>query len=84
MGPEKPAPRTLETFLIRGSKGTKAFECSLSQIGPSLMSWTTSISKNIPIVPLYFAREREAVVRNGSLVLIHSKQELFSGEEASW
>jgi sulfate adenylyltransferase subunit 2 len=36
--------------------------------------------ENIPIVPLYFARERQAVVRNGSLVLIHSNQELFPGE----
>jgi sulfate adenylyltransferase subunit 2 len=36
--------------------------------------------ENIPIVPLYYARERQAVVRNGSLVLIHSVQELFPGE----
>ena len=38
--------------------------------------------ENIPIVPLYYAREREVVVRNGSLVLIHSKQELYPGEES--
>ena len=38
--------------------------------------------EHIPIVPLYYARQREAVVRNGSLVLIHSKQELFPGEVA--
>jgi sulfate adenylyltransferase subunit 2 len=37
--------------------------------------------ENIPIVSLYFARERQAVVRNGSLVLIHAKEELFPGEE---
>jgi sulfate adenylyltransferase subunit 2 len=37
--------------------------------------------ENIPIVPLYYARERGAVVRNGSLVLIHSQKELFPGEE---
>jgi sulfate adenylyltransferase subunit 2 len=36
----------------------------------------------IPIVPLYFARERQAVVRNGSLILIHSKTELGPGEES--
>ncbi len=30
---------------------------------------------------LYYAREREAVVRNGSLVLIHSKEELLPGEQ---
>jgi sulfate adenylyltransferase subunit 2 len=37
--------------------------------------------ENIPVVSLYFARERQAVVRNGSLVLIHAKEELFPGEE---
>jgi sulfate adenylyltransferase subunit 2 len=36
--------------------------------------------ENIPIVPLYFAREREVVVRNGSLILIHSREELQPGE----
>ena len=44
--------------------------------------WNYIHFENLPIVPLYFAREREAVVRNGSLVLIHSKQELLPGEEA--
>jgi sulfate adenylyltransferase subunit 2 len=44
--------------------------------------WNYIHFENLPIVPLYFAREREAVVRNGSLVLIHSKQELRPGEEA--
>jgi len=38
--------------------------------------------ENIPIVPLYYAREREVVLRNGSLVLIHSQQELYPGEES--
>jgi sulfate adenylyltransferase subunit 2 len=38
--------------------------------------------ENIPIVPLYYARERVAVVRNGSIVLIHEQKELFPGEEA--
>jgi sulfate adenylyltransferase subunit 2 len=36
--------------------------------------------ENIPIVPLYYAKEREAVVRNGLIVLIHSKNELLPGE----
>jgi sulfate adenylyltransferase subunit 2 len=44
--------------------------------------WNYIHVENLPIVPLYFAREREAVVRNGALVLIHSKQELLPGEEA--
>src|SRR6202162_1216460 len=38
--------------------------------------WLYIHVENIPIVPLYFAKEREVVVRNGSLILIHSKQDL--------
>jgi sulfate adenylyltransferase subunit 2 len=37
--------------------------------------------ENIPIVPLYYAKEREAVIRNGSIVLIHSTNELLPGEQ---
>jgi sulfate adenylyltransferase subunit 2 len=42
--------------------------------------WLYIEAEDIPIVPLYFARERETVVRNGSLVLIHDKSELLPGE----
>src|SRR6202049_4325360 len=38
--------------------------------------------ENIPIVPLYYAAERQMLLRNGSLVLIHSQQELYPGEES--
>jgi sulfate adenylyltransferase subunit 2 len=44
--------------------------------------WLYIHVENIPIVPLYFAREREVVARNGSLILVHSEQELQRGEEA--
>src|SRR6202161_953799 len=44
--------------------------------------WLYILAENIPIVPLYYARERETVVRNGSLVLIHDKRELLPGEES--
>jgi sulfate adenylyltransferase subunit 2 len=44
--------------------------------------WLYILAENIPIVPLYYARERETVVRGGSLVLIHDKQELLPGEES--
>jgi sulfate adenylyltransferase subunit 2 len=37
--------------------------------------------ENIPIVPLYFARERRAVLRGDSIVLIHSDDELLPGEQ---
>jgi len=44
--------------------------------------WLYIHAENIPIVPLYYARERRAVVRNGSIVLIYSPDELLPGEEA--
>jgi sulfate adenylyltransferase subunit 2 len=43
--------------------------------------WLYIHVENIPIVPLYFAREREVVNRNGALILIHSREELRPGEE---
>jgi sulfate adenylyltransferase subunit 2 len=44
--------------------------------------WLYIHVEKIPIVPLYYAREREVVLRNGSIVLIHSKKELLPGETA--
>jgi sulfate adenylyltransferase subunit 2 len=43
--------------------------------------WLYIEAENIPIVPLYFAKEREVVRRNGSIVLIHSGKELLPGEK---
>ena len=43
--------------------------------------WLYIHAENIPIVPLYYARERQAVVRNGSIVLIYSPDELLPGEK---
>jgi sulfate adenylyltransferase subunit 2 len=42
--------------------------------------WLYIQAENIPIVPLYFAKEREVVLRNGSIVLIHDARELLPGE----
>ena len=46
--------------------------------------WLYIQAENIPIVPLYYARERQAVVRNGSVVLIYSPDELMAREEIQW
>ena len=43
--------------------------------------WLYILAENIPIVPLYYAKEREVVLRNGSLVVIHARSELQFGEE---
>jgi sulfate adenylyltransferase subunit 2 len=44
--------------------------------------WLYIQAENIPIVPLYFAKEREVVLRNGSIVLIHDAKELLPGEKS--
>src|SRR6202790_3450795 len=43
--------------------------------------WLYIHAEKIPIVPLYFAKEREVVLRNGSIVLIHDAKELLPGEK---
>jgi sulfate adenylyltransferase subunit 2 len=43
--------------------------------------WLYIHAESIPIVPLYYARERQVVVRNGSIVLIYSPDELLPGEK---
>ena len=42
--------------------------------------WLYIHRERIPIVPLYFAREREVVERNGSLIVIYSRDQLLPGE----
>lgn len=42
--------------------------------------WLYIHVEKIPIVPLYFAKPREVVIRGGSLVLIHSRDDVLAGE----
>jgi len=42
--------------------------------------WLYIHAEKLPIVPLYYARPREVVDRNGSLVLVDSKDQLLPGE----
>jgi sulfate adenylyltransferase subunit 2 len=46
--------------------------------------WLYIHMEKIPIVPLYFAWEREAVVRDGSIILIYSKDQLQLGENSQF
>jgi sulfate adenylyltransferase subunit 2 len=46
--------------------------------------WLYIYAEKIPIVPLYFAREREVVERNGSLVLIYSRNQLLPSEKTEF
>jgi sulfate adenylyltransferase subunit 2 len=43
--------------------------------------WLYIHAENIPIVPLYFAREREVVIRNGAIILVHDPRQLLPGEK---
>src|ERR1700746_1241011 len=43
--------------------------------------WLYIQGENIPIVPLYFAKEREVVLRNGSILFIHPPNKLLAGEK---
>jgi sulfate adenylyltransferase, small subunit len=45
--------------------------------------WLYIHVEKIPIVPLYYARDREVVERNGSLVLIYSQDQLLPGEKTT-
>jgi sulfate adenylyltransferase subunit 2 len=42
--------------------------------------WLYIHAEHIPIVPLYYAAEREVVERNGSIVLVYPKDGLLPGE----
>ena len=44
--------------------------------------WLYIHAEKIPIVPLYYAREREAVLRNESIVLVYSRNQLLPGENS--
>jgi len=46
--------------------------------------WMYIHLEHIPIVPLYYARDREVVERNGSLILIYSQDQLLPGEKTQF
>ena len=46
--------------------------------------WMYIHAEGIPIVPLYYAREREVVERNGSIVLVYSQDQLLPGEKSKF
>src|SRR6202795_1481408 len=81
--PKNQRPELWNLFNSRIDKGESIRVFPLSN-WTELDVWLYIHVENIPIVPLYFAQEREAVVRNGSLILIHSKQDLRLGEKAQF
>jgi sulfate adenylyltransferase subunit 2 len=78
--PKNQRPELWSIFNSRIDKGESIRVFPLSN-WTELDIWLYIHVESIPIVPLYFAREREAVIRGGSIVLIHDKKELLRGEK---
>jgi sulfate adenylyltransferase subunit 2 len=77
--PKNQRPELWNIFNGRINKGESIRVFPLSN-WTELDVWLYIYAEDIPIVPLYFARQRPAVLRNGSIVLIHSEDELHGGE----
>ena len=78
--PKNQRPELWNIFNSRIDKGESIRVFPLSN-WTELDVWLYIQAENIPIVPLYFAKEREVVLRNGSTILIHSVKDLLPGEK---
>jgi sulfate adenylyltransferase subunit 2 len=81
--PKNQRPELWNIFNSRIDKGESIRVFPLSN-WTELDVWFYIHTEQIPIVPLYYAREREVVERNGSLVLIYSKEQLLPGEKTKF
>ena len=72
-------------FSIRASTSRESIRVFPLSNWTELDVWLYILAENIPIVPLYFAKEREIVLRNGSLVM-HSRSQrtAASASKRSW
>jgi sulfate adenylyltransferase subunit 2 len=80
--PKNQRPELWNIFNSRINKGESIRVFPLSN-WTELDVWLYIQAENIPIVPLYFAKEREVVLRSGSIVLVHSAKELLPGEKTA-
>ena len=78
--PKNQRPELWGIFNARINKGESIRVFPLSN-WTELDIWLYIHVEKIPIVPLYYAREREVVERGGSLILIYSKEQLLPGEK---
>lgn len=78
--PKNQRPELWNIFNSRIDKGESIRVFPISN-WTELDIWRYIQVEQIPIVPLYFAREREVVLRNNSIVVIHSPQQLLRGEK---
>src|SRR5246500_2210247 len=78
--PKNQRPELWNIFNSRIDKGESIRVFPLSN-WTELDVWLYIHLENIPIVPLYFARERRVVMRSGSIIVLNSDKELLPGEE---
>jgi sulfate adenylyltransferase subunit 2 len=77
--PKNQRPELWNIFNSRLDKGESIRVFPLSN-WTELDVWLYIHVEKIPIVPLYFARERDVVLRNGSIVVIDNPSQLLAGE----
>ena len=78
--PKNQRPELWNNFNSRINKGESIRVFPLSN-WTELDVWLYLHVEKIPIVPLYYAKERTVVERNGSLVMVYSNDQLLRGEK---
>jgi sulfate adenylyltransferase subunit 2 len=78
--PKNQRPELWNIFNSRLDKGESIRVFPLSN-WTELDVWLYIHVEQIPIVPLYFARERDVVLRNGSIIVIDHPSQLLPGEK---
>lgn len=78
--PKNQRPELWNNFNSRIDKGESIRVFPLSN-WTELDVWLYIHAENIPIVPLYYAAEREVVERNDSIVLVYPNDRLLPGEK---
>src|ERR1700687_1540227 len=78
--PKNQRPELWNIFNSRIDKGESIRVFPLSK-WTELDVWLYIHAENIPIVPLYFARDHNVVIRNGAIVVIYSPDQLLPGEK---
>jgi sulfate adenylyltransferase subunit 2 len=78
--PKNQRPELWNIFNSRIDKGESIRVFPLSN-WTELDIWLYIHAEKIPIVPLYFAREHEVVIRGGSIVVRYPGDRLFPGEQ---
>ena len=78
--PKNQRPELWRVYNTRINKGESIRVFPLSN-WTELDIWQYILAENIPIVPLYFAKERPITIRGGALTLVHEDMKLFPGEK---